>query len=208
MNKLAKLDLGMLYACLIYRSCVYNIFIGTDVQYINLFLSLKLCCILKIWQFCSPLSSINTCIGIHITCTTDTAQTLTHPTLVNNIFTSTLGIKCALPVSYARQHQLSHTFPITLSTVGAKFGALPLTLPPIYTLYLLLPAFGLRFGLLFGYLGHCFGIRSLWLLAKLRSYTHDDRLPFLLPLLFCCRLPRRRRWTLLLVAAITSVPKR
>ena len=42
-------------------------------------------------------------IGIHITCTTDTAQTLTHPTLMYNIFTSALGTKCTLPVSYARQ---------------------------------------------------------------------------------------------------------
>ena len=42
-------------------------------------------------------------IGIHITCTTDTAQTPNHPTLMYNIFTSTLGIKCTLPVSYACQ---------------------------------------------------------------------------------------------------------
>ena len=62
-------------------------------------------------------------IDIHIICTTDTAHTLTHLTLVNNIFTSTLGMKCALPVSYAWLHQLRHTFPITLSTVGTVLSA-------------------------------------------------------------------------------------
>ena len=38
-----------------------------------------------------------------ITCTTDTAQTPVHPALMYNIFTSTLGVKCMLPVSYTRQ---------------------------------------------------------------------------------------------------------
>ena len=47
--------------------------------------------------------SIYTYIGIHRTCTTDTAQTFIHLTLMYNIFTSTLGTKCVLPVSYARQ---------------------------------------------------------------------------------------------------------
>ena len=74
---------------------------------------------------CSSVSNNNNNnnIDIHITCTTDTAQTLTHPTLMYNIFTSTLSIKCTLPVSYARRHQLSHTLPITLSTVGTVLGA-------------------------------------------------------------------------------------
>ena len=61
-------------------------------------------------------------MGIHVTCTTDTTHTLTHPTLMY-IFTSTLGIKCSLPVSYAQQHQLSQTFPFTLSTVSTMLGA-------------------------------------------------------------------------------------
>ena len=89
---------------------------------------------LEFFSECSLVSQCTTClvgvskmkrkltfnlpIGIHITCTTDTAQTLTHPTLINNIFASTLGIKCVLPVSYARQQpraapaepHLSHHF--------------------------------------------------------------------------------------------------
>ena len=93
----------------------------------------------------------HTHIGKHITCTTDTVHNLTHPTLMYNIFTSTLGIKCALPVSYARQHQLSHTFPITLSTVGTVLGAPSALLLHPNTLCFLLLAFGLRFGLLFGF---------------------------------------------------------
>ena len=128
-------------------------------------------------------SPCNICyIGIHITCTTDTAQTLTHPTLMNNIFTSTLGIKCALPVSYARQQpraapaepHLTHHFTNSRHHARCSFNLL---LHPNTLLLLLV------FGLLFGFPGHCFGFDSLWLLAKKRSYTLDDRLQLLLPLL-------------------------
>ena len=77
-------------------------------------------------------------IGIHITCTTDTAQTPTHPTLVYNIFTSTLGTKCALPVSYARQQpwaapdepHLTHHF---INSRGRVWCCFRLLFHPKYT---------------------------------------------------------------------------
>ena len=60
-----------------------------------------------------------------------------------------------LPVSYARQHQLSHTSPLTLSTVSAVLGALLLTLSPkIHSVIFVagfLDRFGFRLGFPFGF---------------------------------------------------------
>ena len=65
-------------------------------------------------------------IGIHITCTTDTAHTLTHPTLLYNIFTSTLGtnVLCLYRTPGSRAVPADTPFHFTLSTVGAVFGAI------------------------------------------------------------------------------------
>ena len=50
-----------------------------------------------------------------LTCTTDIAHTPTHPTLMYDICTSTLGTKCMLPVSYTWQQPwaapAAHTLP-------------------------------------------------------------------------------------------------
>ena len=139
-----------------------------------------------------------------MTCTTDTAHTLTHPTLMYNIFTSTLGIKCALPVSYARQQpwaapaepHLSHHFINSRHRAQCSFRLL-LHLNTLCVNCCWLLDFVLDFPL--DFLGHCFGFDSLWTL---------DRLRLLLPLLRRRRrLLRRRRWTPLLIAPVPSAPE-
>ena len=107
----------------------------------------------------------------NLTCTTDTAQTPNHPTLTYNIFTSTLGIKCTLPVSYARQQpraapvvpHLPHHF--IYSRHRTRWSS-AYSLTHIQSLFFIVAGFWTSFWTSFGYLQHYFGFHPLWLLAK------------------------------------------